>query len=277
MRHEEGFFQGVRGARVYWQCWLPDSEPGAVLLILHGLGDHSGRYGNVVNHLVPLGYAVYGLDQVGHGKSEGTREYVERFDEYTDTLDVFRGMVRQAHPDKPMVLYGHSVGALVSTCYLLDHQNGFAGAVLSAPVARVPERISATTVIMGRVLSRLLPKFGLLPLDPMGLSRDPAVVDAYVNDPLVFHGNTPARLAAEMLRATERVMAEAAKITVPILLLQASADLLVNPGDARFLYDTVSSDDKTLKIYEGLYHEVHNEPERATVLRDMGVWLEARV
>jgi len=277
MRHEEGFFPGIRGARIYQRCWLPDGEPRAVLLLVHGLGEHSGRYMNLVNHLVPLGYAVYGLDHVGHGRSEGTREYVERFEDYTDTLDMVLGMVRQAQPDKPVFLYGHSMGGLIGAYYLLDHQDGLAGAVLSAPLARVPENISATTVTQGRVLSRLLPKLGLLPLDATGVSRDPAVVQAYVNDPLVFHGKTTARLAAEMLRAMQRVTAEAGKITLPLLALQGSADRLVNPGDARFLYDAVGSADKTLKVYDGLCHEVHNEPECGAVLQDVAAWLAARV
>jgi len=276
MRHEEGFFQGVRGVRIYQQCWLPDGKPKAVLLVVHGLGEHCGRYSNVVNYLVPLGYALYGLDHLGHGKSEGTREYVERFEDFTDTLDAYRDMVRQAQPDKPVVLYGHSLGGLISTTYLLDHQAGLAGAILSAPLSRVPENVSAMTVMLGRVLSRLAPKAGVVPLDATGVSRDPAVVQAYVNDPLVFHGKTPARLAAEMLRAMQRVTAEAAKITLPVMILQGGADHL-NPGDARFLYDAVSSADKTLKVYEGLYHETHNEPECATVLHDMETWLEARV
>ena len=277
MRHEDGFFEGVRGVRVYRQCWLPDGEPKAVLLVVHGLGEHCGRYTNVVNHLVPLGYALYGLDHVGHGKSDGAREYVERFDDFTDTLDIYRGMVTQAQPDKPLILYGHSLGGLISTTYLLDHQAGLAGAVLSAPLSRVPENVSAMTITMGRVLSRLAPKAGVLPLDATGVSRDPAVVQAYVDDPLVFHGKTPARLGAEMLRAMQRVTAEAGKITLPVMMLQGSADRLVNPDDARFLYNAVSSADKTLKVYEGLCHEVHNEPECATVLQDVEAWLKAHV
>jgi len=277
MRHEDGFFEGVRGVRVYRQCWLPDGEPKAVLLVVHGLGEHCGRYTNVVNHLVPLDYALYGLDHVGHGKSDGAREYVERFEDFTDTLDIYRGMLTQAQPDKPLFLYGHSLGGLISTTYLLDHQAGLAGAVLSAPLSRVPENVSAMTITMGRVLSRLAPKAGVLPLDATGVSRDPAVVQAYVDDPLVFHGKTPARLAAEMLGAMQRVTAEAGKITLPIMMLQGTADRMVNPGDARFLYDAVSSADKTLKVYEGLYHEAHNEPECATVLHDIEVWLEAHV
>jgi len=277
MRHEEGFFEGVRGIRIYRQSWLPDGEPRAVLLVVHGLGEHCGRYSNVVNHLVPLGYALYGLDHVGHGKSEGTREYVERFEDFTDTLDAYRGTVSQAQPDKPLVLYGHSLGGLISTYYLLEHQAGLAGAILSAPLSRVPENVSAMTVVLGRVLSRIAPKAGVVPVDATGVSRDPAVVQAYVDDPLVFHGKAPARLAAEMLRAMRRVTAEAAKITLPIMMLQGSADRLVNPGDARFLYDTVSSADTTLKVYEGLYHEAHNEPECATVFHDIEAWLATHV
>ena len=109
------------------------------------------------------------------------------------------------------------------------------------------------------------------------MSRDPAVVQAYVNDPLVFHGKTTARLAAETMRAMQRVTAEAGTITLPIMTLQGSADRLVNPGNARFLYNAVSSADKTLKEYEGLCHEAHNEPECATVLQDVETWLEAHV
>jgi len=276
MRHEEGFFQGVRGIRIYRQSWLPDGEPRAVLLIVHGLGEHCGRYSNVVNHMVPLGYALYGLDHVGHGKSEGARELVERFEDFTDTLHAYRDMVAQAQPGKPLILYGHSLGGLINTTYLLDHQAGLAGAVLSAPLSRVPENVSAMTIIMGRVLSRLAPKVGVVPLDAAAVSRDPAVVQAYMDDPLVFHDKTPARLAAEMMRAMQRVMAEAAKITLPVLIFQGSADRL-DPGDAAFLYNTVSSADKTLKIYEGLYHETHNEPECATVLHDIEAWLASHV
>lgn len=277
MRHEEGFFHGIRGTRIYHQAWLPEGEPKAAVLIVHGLGEHSGRYANVVDHLVPLGYALYAYDHVGHGKSEGTREYVERFEDLTQTLEQYREMVRQAQPGKPLFLYGHSLGGLIVPFYLLDGRDGLAGAVLSGPLARVPDNVSAMTVVLGRVLSRLLPKAGVVSVEPTGVSRDPAVVEAYVNDPLVFHAKTPARLSAEMLRAMQRVTAEASRITLPLLLLQGSADSLVNPGDARFLHDAVSSADKTLKVYDGLYHEVHNEPERATVLGDVEAWLADRV
>ncbi len=277
MRHEEGYFWGVRGTRIYRQDWLPEDEVEAAVLIVHGLGEHSGRYANVVNHLVPLGYAVYGFDLIGHGKSDGEREFVERFDDFTLTLKTYFDLVHEAQPDKPVVLYGHSLGALIGPYYLLDRQDELAGAILSGALVKVPPNVSTLTVSLGKVLSRTVPHLRLVPLDPTGVSRDPAVVQAYVSDPLVFHGKTTARLGAELLAAMQHVMAGAASIRLPLLLLQGSADRLVDPEGASMLYNAVGSTDKTLKVYNGLGHEVHNEPERATVLADVQTWLGARL
>ena len=277
MEHIEGNFKGVRNANIYHQAWLPGGNVKAVLLIVHGLGEHCGRYMNVVNHFVPLGYAVYGLDHIGHGRSEGAREVVERFTDYTDTLMVYHKMVRGWQAGKPMFLLGHSMGGLIVSYYLLDHQADFRGAVISAPVIKASGNISQTTIIMGKILSALAPKMGLLPVDAKSISRDPEVVRAYANDPLVFHGKTPARLAAELLKAMLHVTAEADKITLPFIVLQGSEDRLVDPRGAQMLYDKASSNDKTIRIYERLYHEVFNEPERARVLKDVETWLAAHV
>jgi acylglycerol lipase len=277
MDHLEGNFKGVRNAKIYYQAWLPEGNVKAVLLLIHGLGEHSGRYMNVVNHFVPLGNAVYGLDHIGHGKSEGMREVVERFEDYTHTLRVYCEMVRDWQTGKPMFLLGHSMGGLITSCYLLDRQSQFRGAVISAPLIKASGNLSQATIIMGKILSVLAPKMGLLPVDAKSISRDPEVVKAYVNDPLVFHGKTPARLAAELLKAMLRVTVEADKITLPFIVLQGSEDRLVDPAGAQTLYDKASSNDKTIRIYEGLYHEVFNEPERARVLNDVETWLAAHV
>jgi acylglycerol lipase len=277
MKHQEGTFKGIRDASIYYQCWLPEGEPKAVLLVVHGLAEHSGRYVNVVNHFVPLGYAVYGVDHVGHGKSSGTRVYVERFEDFTDTLKIYLDMVRHWQPDKPIFLVGHSLGGLIGAAYLLDHQAELKGAVLSGPAVKVPDTISPTTIFVGKVLSALMPKLGLIGLEAEGVSRDPAVVQAYVSDPLVWHGKITARLSAELVKAMQRVTAEATKITLPILIVQGSADKLVDPKGAQMLYDTVSSVDKAIKIYDGLYHEVYNEPEHDQVLGDVKAWLEAHL
>jgi len=277
MNHIEGSFKGVRNANLYYQAWLPEEEVKAVLLVVHGLGEHCGRYMNVVNHFIPLGYAVYGFDHIGHGQSEGMREVVERFTDYTDTLTVYCEMVKGWQIGKPIFLLGHSMGGLIASYYLLDDQASFRGAVISAPAVKVSDSTSQATMIMGKILSALAPKMGLLALDANSISRDPKVVEAYVNDPLVFHGRTPARLAAELLKAMLRVTAEVDKISLPFIVVQGSEDKLVDPGGAQMLYDRASSADKTIRIYDGLYHEVFNEPERAHVLKDVETWLAAHV
>lgn len=138
MNHQEGHFQGVRGAKIYYQSWHPENEAKGVLLIVHGLAEHSGRYGNVVNHFVPLGFASYGLDHIGHGRSEGKRVHVERFEDYIETLRTYFKMVREWHPKLPIYLVGHSLGGLIGVYYLLDYQEGLTGAVLSAPLVKFP-------------------------------------------------------------------------------------------------------------------------------------------
>ena len=231
----------------------------------------------MINHFVPLGYAVYGLDHIGHGKSAGMREVVERFTDFTDTLTVYYEMVKSWQTVKPIFLLGHSMGGLIASYYLLDRQAGFRGAVISAPLVKVSDSISQATIIMGKILSVLAPKMGLLTLDVNGISRDREVVEAFVNDPLVFHDKTPARLTAELMKAMLHVTAKADKISLPFIVLQGSEDKLVDPGGAQMLYDRASSTDKTIRIYEGLYHEVFNEPERARVLKDVETWLAAHV
>jgi alpha-beta hydrolase superfamily lysophospholipase len=277
MKHIDGNFKGVGNDNIFYQAWLPDGNVKAVLFLVHGLGEHCGRYANHVNHYVPLGYAIYGLDHPGHGKSDGEREVIKRFADYTDPLSQYYQMVKNWQPDKPVFIFGHSMGGLITCCYLLDHQADFKGAILSAPAIKVSDSISPMTIFMGKILSRILPKAGVTSLDPSSISGDPEVVKAYVNDPLVFHGKTPARLAAEMLKAMMQVQAEAEKITLPFIVVQGSEDKLVDPSGAQMLYDRAGSKDKTLKVYKGLYHEIHNEPERSAMFKDVEAWLAARV
>ena len=258
MQHQEGFFKSVRGADICHQCWLPEGEPGAVLLIVHGLAEHCGRYTNLVDHFVPLGYAVYGVDHIGHGRSDGTRVYVKRFEDFIDVLRTYLVMVSDWQPGRPVFMVGHSLGALIGAVFLLDHQADLAGAIFSGPLVKVPDSISPMTVLLSRFLSVLLPKLGIAGVDATGVSRDPAVVDAYVNDPLVYRGKTSARLGCEILKAMRRVAAEASRIKPPLLVLQGSEDRLVAPDGAEMLHRAAGSSDKTLRIYNGLHHEVYN-------------------
>jgi len=274
MNHQEGYFKGVRDHEIYFQSWFPEKEPTAVLLIAHGLGEHSGRYMNVVNHLVPAGYAVYALDHLGHGRSDGHRVYVERFQDFTLTLKTYFDMIRGQQVHVPIFLVGHSMGGLISTAYLLEYQHELAGAVLSGPGIKVPDDISPMVIFMGKLLSGIMPKVGIVQLEAELVSRDRAVVDAYINDPLVHTGKVTARLGAEMLKTMETVTRAANKISLPILILQGGADRMIDPSGAQLLYDSVGSEDKALKFYDGLYHEIFNEPEHKQVLQDVAQWLD---
>ena len=166
---------------------------------------------------------------------------------------------------------------MIETYYLLDHQNDFAGAIISAAGVKIPESISSMTITMGKVFSKITPRSGLLALDASAVSKDPAVVKAYVSDPLVYTGKLTARLSAEMLRAMLKVTDEVGKITLPMIIVQGKADRMIDPAGSQMLYDKSSSTDKTLKMYDGLYHEVFNEPEREQVLKDVENWLEAHL
>jgi len=277
MRHEFGSFDGPGGATIVTQSWSPEAPPRALLLLVHGLAEHCGRYTNVVNRAVPRGFAVHGLDHVGHGRSEGPRTYVRSFSDFTDTLETYRVMLRHEHPQSPLFLVGHSLGALIAAAVLLDHQDAFSGAILSGALVQIPEGISPLLVLLSRLLSRILPKLRLVGVDAAGVSRDSAVVRAYLEDPLVYNGKTTARLGYEILRTIRRVCAEAATIQLPILFLHGEADRLTSVDGACKLHQAVRSADKTLRVYDKLHHEIYNEPEHPQVIEDVLAWIDARL
>lgn len=277
MEHREGTFWGPRNEAIYYQAWLPGGGARAALILLHGLGSHSGRYPTIVDRLLEGRIAVYACDQIGHGRSGGARGRIRRFADFTDTLETFRGMAGVRQPGKPFFLFGHSMGGLIAARYVLDHPNAFRGAVLSAPALLPAPGITPAAVLAGRILSVLAPGIGLFRLDSDLLTRDAEAVKAYRADRLVYHGKTPARLAIELLKTMRSVERQAAGITLPFIILLGSEDKIVNPDGAKMLYEKAGSKDKTLKVYDGLYHETFNDPERERVLGDMVDWLLQRV
>ncbi len=274
MEHKEGVFNGIDNLELYHQCWLPEDKPEAVLLIVHGLGEHCGRYMNVVNHFVPKGFAVYGFDHPGHGKSHGTRVFINRFTDFIDNLKLFFDMVRQWQPGKKIFLVGHSMGGLITAEYLLKYQSELAGAVISAPAVKVPEDLSKIAIFAAKFLSKILPGTGIQQLEVQGVSSDPEVVQAYIDDPLVCNKKITARLAAELITAMESITRNAGKISLPLIILQGTADILVDPDGARMLYENAGSKDKIIKIYNGFFHEIFNEPDRSKALNDVETWLD---
>jgi alpha-beta hydrolase superfamily lysophospholipase len=277
MTHKDGRFAGARGMSVYFQYWAPQDPAKALILLVHGAGEHSGRYQRVADYFVGHGYAVAALDHPNHGKSDGRYGHVECFDDFVQTLQTFHQQVTADFPGLPQVLFGHSMGGLISCLYLLQQQGDFQGCVLSGPAIKTDIEPGFLQMLLVRTLSRLVPKAGVLALDADGVSRDRAEVEKYVNDPLVNHDKMTARMVAELFRAMHTVQDSAGQLKLPMFLLHGEADPMAAASGSRFLHDAISSDDKTLKIYPGLYHEILNEPERDLVLADILAWTDARV
>lgn len=262
------------GASLHVTRWLPAEPPRAVVLLAHGYAEHAGRYDHVAARLNRAGYGVYAVDHWGHGKSDGEGGFVPRFSVFTDGMAELLRRVEAEHPGLPRLLLGHSMGGLIATLFLIERQDAFAAAALSGPAIVPGAPPSRLTLALSNLLSRFLPRLGVLTLDAEGVSRDPAVVAAYRADPLVYTGKIGARLGKEMIDAMTRAREGAGAIRLPILIQHGAADSLAAPEGSRFLFDHVASADKRLEIYPGLFHEIFNEPEREAVLGDLVAWFD---
>jgi len=277
MKHTEAEFTGCEGNSLYYQNWLPAGKPKAVLIIVHGLAEHSGRYKNVIDYFVPRGYAAYTFDNRGHGKSEGKRGYIERFSCYIDDLALFLDLVRSKHPENMIFIIGHSIGATIAATFAINHQDEFNGLILSGTVIKPGISLSRAKITMANLLSYILPKVGVDRINVSTISRDKAVVDAYINDPLVYKGKISARLSAELIKAMQSLTHQMPQIKLSVLIMHGTEDRLSDPEGSRILYQRVSSIDKTLKLYSGFYHEIYNEPECEQVFITVEEWLDTHI
>jgi len=274
MQHQENTFVNNQGLSIYTQAWLPDGPPRAVIFMVHGLAEHSGRYGEMATWFSERGFACYALDLPGHGKSKGTRVYIDQFLDFIATLRQYQEQLLEQYPELPFFHYGHSMGGLISIHYLRDYQEDFSAAVLSAALSRVPSNINAMTITMGRLFSRLLPKMPLVAIDSEGITSDPEANRIYDEDPLVYRGKTTARLAAELLSAMQAVPDAATDIELPVKIIHGDHDPLVDPDYSPYLHDLIAAEDKDLKLYPGLYHEIHQEKVKEQVFGDILNWYE---
>ncbi len=256
-----------------YQCWLPDSQAHAVILIVHGLAEHGGRYEYVADFLNANGYAVYAMDHIGHGNSTGKRGQLNRFSQFLDGVSSLKNIIQKEHPELPVFLLGHSMGGLIAANYLLENQSQFSGCILSGPAIVTTDEPPKLLLMINKILSIMVPNFGMLQLDAKGVSRDPAVVQKYIDDPLVFNGKISSRFIAEMFSAMATVRNNAADISLPLLIMHGEADLLTSVEGSKILHAGVASKDKTLRIYPDLYHEIFNEPEKDTILAELQEWI----
>jgi alpha-beta hydrolase superfamily lysophospholipase len=272
--HDEGRFAGRGDLEISWQAWLPEDEADAIALIAHGGAEHGGRYGWVAGQLVARGYAVYAIDHRGHGRSAGPRAYVDKLGNAVADLHVLSDHARARHPDVPVFLLGHSMGGLIALHYACRHQDELSGLVLSAPLAVLDANVAARAAV--RALSRVAPRLPVYKIDGTTVSRDPEVVRAYDEDPLNHRGMLPVRTVGELAEGTAALPALLPRLSLPILTLYGSGDRLVDPAGSALVESCSQSEDCTVRRYDGLYHELLNEPEREQVLGDIANWIAAR-
>jgi acylglycerol lipase len=272
--HEQGRRTIAAGRSAYWQAWIPGEPVRAVVVVVHGLHEHSARYTDFGTRLAATGFAVYAADHRGHGRSDGQRANIERIALIQADLGSFVHFATERHPGLAVFMVGHSLGGLIALRYAIDcGTNTLAGLVLSGPAVTATAGSALTRSLAG-VLSALVPNLGLADLRAdQKISRDPEVIRAYREDPLVYRGRIKARSGAEIMAAMKSLPAALPRLSMPLLILHGTEDQISPPAGSTMVHEAVSSPDKTLRRYPGLYHEVFNEPEREAILTHLISWL----
>lgn len=278
MKHLEGRLSGNNKVEIYWQKWSPAGAVNASVVVVHGLGEHGGRYAHVAQALTEVGCAVYAMDHRGHGKSGGQRAFVDRFANVVADIDQVVDMARREQPRTPVFLLGHSMGGALSLSYTLKHGDKLRGLILSGPAVALDGAPPLMKPI-AKALSVIAPGLGMFSVAPELVSRDTSVVTDYTNDPLVMHAKVPARTLGEIVNFVEILPAGLPLITLPLLVMHGRDDKLAGVAGSEMVVRAASSKDKTLQVYDGLYHEIFNElpANRAIVLKDLKDWICARV
>lgn len=273
MKQVDFSWKNEAGLNLVGREWLPDAEPQAVVALVHGLGEHCGRYQHVAEAFAQAGYAMIAFDTQGHGKSDGVRGHFLSYDSVMRDITHLLEEAKSRHPGKPLFLYGHSLGGNLVLYYLLKRRPQLTGAIVTSPglgVGKVP----AVKLFLGKILYALAPAVQMdNGLDVNGLSRDPEVAKQYLSDPLV-HPKISARLALDLINSGQWIVDNAAQFpSVPLLLLQGSADRLVSPAMTDLFAKNAPAAQLTYKVFEGHYHELHNEPDKADIIDLMSRWI----
>ena len=282
MRHDEGWTAAADGTRLYWQRYVPDDRPRAELLFVHGLAEHSGRYSHVMRYFAEQGFDCWALDYRGHGKSPGLRVHVDRFDEFLLDIAAAYRLVRAEQTWLPLVLVGHSQGGLLVLRHVLtqpDGIEGIDGVIVSSPFLGMhPDAApSAPLHVVANIVSTFSPKLMFSKVaEPRFLSRDPRVAEAYVNDPLVSN-TVSARWFTEVLRAQADTLARAPNLALPALVMQSGDDRLADPAATRAWVAAAPAELVDYVEWDGLYHEMFNEPEKEQVFEKMETWLAGQI
>jgi len=263
------------GLNISYRCWRTSGTPRGVVAIVPGFNSHSGYYTWVAEQFVAKGLAVYAIDLRGRGASDGERFYVQKFSDYVNDVDAMMTLIKSREPNQKIFLLGHSAGGVVSCLYAIDHQSELAGLICESFAFKVPAPDFALAVFKG--LAHVAPHAHVLHLKNEDFSRDPAVVAAMNADTLIAHETQPTQTLAEMVRADERLEKEFPRITLPLFVLHGTHDKATKPSGSQQFYDTAGSQDKTIKLYDGGYHDLLNDTDRDVVLSDVSGWIEKRL
>ncbi len=274
MHQTQGIFQGADNLPLFYQSWQPEGEPRAVVVIAHGFGEHSGRHETLARPLVAGGYAVFAYDHRGHGHSPGKRGYISQWREFREDLAAFLNMIRQENSSRPLFLLGHSLGGLIALEYALRHVHNLTGVIASSPFL-AEANLPAHLHFISRVLSRLWPGLNVSTgMDYSGISRDPAEVKRYADDPLNHSLGTP-RLGTEITAAIAWTQTHADEWKIPLYIYHGTADKVIPIEGSRTFFAHVTTPDKQWREFEGGYHELHHDPCREEVFRYLLEWLNA--
>jgi alpha-beta hydrolase superfamily lysophospholipase len=271
----ESSFEGIGGLKIYTRSWQPETAPRGVVVIVHGFNSHSGQYLWVGEQFASKGLAVYALDLRGRGRSEGERYYVEKMEDYVDDVQTLVTQAKAENPGLPVFLLGHSAGGVVSCNYALDHQSEIDGLICESFAYELPVPDLLLTFIKG--LSYITPHTHIFSLHNKDFSRDAAVVESMNNDVLIKGESQPAQTGKVLVNGAERLTEEFPKITLPVLILHGTEDKATKQSGSQHFYEKTGSADKTLKLYEGHYHDLLNDIDKEVVMADIQNWIDERI
>lgn len=270
----EEFFTGRGGTRLFARCWRPANPPRAVVVICHGVNSHSGQYLWTGEKLAAAGFAVYAYDHRGRGKSQGPRFYIDDISDYTEDLGTFIALAKSREPGRKIFLLGHSAGGVIGCTWTLDHQTEIAGFICESFAYKVPA--PAPVLALVRLLGKIAPKLPVLKLEMKDFTRDPAALALLQADPLCKGEIQPARTVAALLKATDRMKAEFPALKLPLMILHGTDDKATVPAGSKEFYAAASSSDKSLRLYDGHFHDLLNDIGKDTVLADIVNWINTR-
>ena len=259
------------GLTLFVRSWRPDANARGLVVIVPGFNSHSGYFGWTADQLVAADLAVYALDLRGRGQSDGERFYVEKFTDYVDDVSAVVKLAKSREPGLPTFLLGHSAGGVVACLYALDYPRELTGLISESFAHEIPAPDFALAVFKG--LGHLAPHAHILHLKNEIFTRDPKAVEVMNADPLIAHETQPTKTLAEMVRADERLKKEFPSMTLPVLILHGTADQATKPSGSKRFYETVGSQDKTLKLYEGGFHDLLNDLDKEAVMADIKSWI----